>query len=279
MKIPTFAVIIMQGVFGTIPGAALTFLTMYFQYLGVSDAVCALMNSLRIVGECCGGLLGGIIGDMLNARIPKYGRALTAQISVLSSLPFMYAIFIAVPRSVSFVGVYAGLLFLHGLIGSWVAPGCICPTICDTIPRRFLASAYAWELALVFCSGNTVGPLLVGWTSQKFFGYRLSTDQVTEMKSGDRQQNAEALGHALFFSCAIPYAMCAALFTLLYLTYANDTLAASALDKSDESGTDTGDPAPPTSETWLLSKRPRPHHAASPQADKADKADKVGVPI
>lgn len=260
MQIPTFAVIILQGIFGTIPGAALSFSTMYFQYTGISDTTVALINSLRIVGDACGGLLGGIIGDGLALRSPSYGRAMTAQISMVACLPLVYVIFLGLNRSEASAGSYAGLLFLHGLVGSWMAPGCLCPIMCDIIPKRCLGSAYAWELALVFASGNTMGPLLVGTMAQRLFGYKLSTEEVGEMPPDRRGQNAEALGMSLLFASAVPYAICAVLCSLMYLTYPGDTRAASESNLSDECTSSDGDPGslPPTETTRLVANGMRP---------------------
>jgi len=258
LRVPTFGVIILQGIFGTIPGAALSFLTMYFQYTGISDSMAALINSLRIIGDACGGLLGGIIGDMLTVHSPAYGRALTAQFSILASLPFIYLIFMVVPRRESMVGTYAGLLFMHGLTSSWVTPGCICPVMCDIVPRRSLASAYAWELALVFCSGNSIGPLMVGMMSQRLFGYRLSTEQIDDMPPEDRAQNAKALGKALFFSSALPYAICALLFSLLYFTYSRDCKRAELSEEmggGSGSSTDGEKSQKPSEHSQLISRR------------------------
>lgn len=252
MRVPTFAVIILQGVFGTIPGAALSFATMYFQYMGISDSMSALINSLRIVGDACGGLLGGLIGDSLAQLSPPYGRAITAQISLLLCLPFVYAIFVAVPQDQSMVATFAGLLFMHGLTCSWVAPGCICPVLCDIVPKRSLASAYAWEMALVFASGNSIGPILVGWLSQRIFGYRLSTQQVHNMSPEARSQNAQALGKSLFLSSALPYAICAALFSLLYCTYTHDCRRATESEGSEGGLTSGKESEPLTEETRLL---------------------------
>jgi len=206
---------------------------MYFQYIGISDSMCALINSLRIVGEACGGLLGGLIGDMFAAVSPAYGRALTAQVSIVACLPFVHAIFVAVPREEAMLGTWAGLLFLHGLVGSWVAPGCICPVMCDIVPRRSLASAYAWEMALVFASGNSLGPVLVGVMSQRLFGYKLSTEQVSSMSPAARQKNAEALGKSLFLCSALPYVICASLFSFLYFTYTHDVRMAAESEGSE----------------------------------------------
>jgi len=239
LTIPTFCVILLQGVFGTIPGAALSFTTMYFQYTGISDTMVALINSLRILGDAIGGLIGGIIGDMLAAWSPKYGRAITAQVSVIGCVPLVYFIFLGLPRTEENWAIYGGLLMLHGVIGSWVAPGCLCPVMCDIIPKRCLASAYAWELAVVFASGNTLGPVLVGSMSQSFFGYRLSTDQVRDMQPELREQNAEALGLSVLFATAVPYTVCAVVLSLMYVTYPKDVQAATVSDRMDWNVDDT----------------------------------------
>eukprot|EP00448_Togula_jolla_P009783 CAMPEP_0170600070 /NCGR_PEP_ID=MMETSP0224-20130122/17141_1 /TAXON_ID=285029 /ORGANISM="Togula jolla, Strain CCCM 725" /LENGTH=452 /DNA_ID=CAMNT_0010924777 /DNA_START=48 /DNA_END=1406 /DNA_ORIENTATION=+ len=233
IRIPTFCVIILQGVFGTVPGAAFSFITMFFQYMGISDFEVALVIALRVIGEACGGLLGGTVGDGLHNWSHKYGRALTAQISILSSIPMVLLIFLCIPRNVTMITAFGGLLFLHGVMGAWVAPGCICPIMCEIVPRSSLASAYAWELALVFCSGNLFGPMMVGLLSQQIFGYTLSDEPVSQMKPEIRQQNAEALGKALFLSSAIPYVLCAALFTLLYFTYEKDCRNAQSSDNEE----------------------------------------------
>jgi len=264
MRVPTFTVIIAQGIFGTIPGAAMSFTTMYFQYTGLSDSLCALINSLRIIGDACGGLVGGLVGDFLHSVSPTYGRAVTAQISVIASWPFVYMIFYGTPQLEGMAATYGGLLFLHGLVGSWVAPGCICPIMCEIVPKRSLASAYAWELAIVFCSGNTIGPVLVGVLSQQIFGYKMSTKQVMDMPLEERQENARALGQSLFFSSALPYAVCAVLFTLLYRTYAADARNATESEGSDscQSCAEGGTPSKPTTRTKLLVARPEEKHDA-----------------
>eukprot|EP00429_Kryptoperidinium_foliaceum_P011827 CAMPEP_0176044764 /NCGR_PEP_ID=MMETSP0120_2-20121206/22218_1 /TAXON_ID=160619 /ORGANISM="Kryptoperidinium foliaceum, Strain CCMP 1326" /LENGTH=485 /DNA_ID=CAMNT_0017378169 /DNA_START=52 /DNA_END=1510 /DNA_ORIENTATION=- len=232
LGIPTFGVILLQGVFGTIPGAALSFTTMYFQYAGISDTMVALINALRILGDAVGGLLGGMVGDALATWSPRYGRALTAQVSVIACIPLTYMIFLGLPRTEQSWATYGGLLFLHGLVGSWVAPGCICPVMCDIVPKRCLASAYAWELAIVFASGNTLGPVLVGAMSEELFGYHLSTEQVADMPSDVRDRNADALGMSVLFASIVPYTACAILMSLLYKTYPTDAKIAHMRDPS-----------------------------------------------
>jgi MFS family permease len=257
LKIPTFNVIVLQGIFGTIPGAAFSFLVMYFQYIGISDFAAALVISLHVIGDACGGLLGGVIGDALAIWSPRYGRAITAQISAVVAIPIVAALFLMAPRDVSMTSCYAGILFMLGLTSSWVAPGCICPVMCDIVPRSSLGSAYAWELAIVFCSGNVLGPLLVGVLSERVFGYQLTNQQVNDMEPAVRQANARALGNSLFFSSAVPYAICAIIFVALFFTHHQDSrqrdlLSCSELD--DEPAIEEA--VPPATEATRLAEAP-----------------------
>merc|ERR1719247_3094211 len=42
-RIPTFRVLVLQGMFGSIPWSALSFLTLFFQYIGMTDLRASLL--------------------------------------------------------------------------------------------------------------------------------------------------------------------------------------------------------------------------------------------
>ena len=90
--------------------------------------------------------------------------------------------------------LFAGILFTMGLFTSWEVPGCLQPVMMKIVPRRHLSSAFSWDVAMdrsserfafrragrtlverfgaqVFASGNTIGPLLVGFIAQDLFKY------------------------------------------------------------------------------------------------------------
>jgi len=257
MKIPTFRVIILQGVFGTIPSAAQSFTTMYLQYMGVSNAMCGLILALRTVGEGLGNALGGYLGDIAHMRRPTDGRIFIAMFSVLVNIPFLYAIFMGVSKSQDLSAFFAGLLFTSGVFTSWEVAGCLCPVVIDIVPRRQLSSAFAWNVAIVFTSGNMIGPMLVGVTAQKIFHYKLTTESIEDMSVDMRERNAEALGKSLCFSSIVPCIISALIFTMLFCTYASDKR--NLQDHEDSVGTDSDAPEaskePPTETSHLLTKR------------------------
>jgi len=222
LRLGSFRVIVLQGVFGTIPGAAQAFTTMYFQYLSISNHMCGLIIAMRTVGEGIGGAVGGYLGDAANSISPRNGRTWVAMLSVTASIPFLYIIYMGIPREASLSLLFAGVLFAMGLLTTWEVPGCLQPVVMDIIPRRDLSSAFSWDIAIVFASGNTIGPLLVGFIAQDVFDYHYSTERVAHMTPELREHNASALGRAIFFSCVIPAVISAMNFSLLFWTYPED---------------------------------------------------------
>ena len=93
LRIPTFALIIAQGIVGSIPYASLVFLTLYLQLLGMSDASASALVALYLVGGGLGGLLGGWIGDEAARKYPNHGRIFVTQFSVASGIPCALVIF------------------------------------------------------------------------------------------------------------------------------------------------------------------------------------------
>ena len=89
MSIPTFVLLVLQGVPGATPWQALSFLTMYWLTLGYSPSAAATIVALTKLGSAFGAYLGGVFGDFC-ARKCSAGRVLVAQLSVVLGVPFWY---------------------------------------------------------------------------------------------------------------------------------------------------------------------------------------------
>ena len=61
-----------QGLFGNISWSALNFLTMWFQYTGLSDTQAAILFGTCIFFGGCGAILGGHLGDCLTASCSRW---------------------------------------------------------------------------------------------------------------------------------------------------------------------------------------------------------------
>ena len=57
----------------------MSFLTMWFQYVGFNDFQSSVLSSQLLVGGAFGGLLGGVLGDWAAVKSPDHGRIYVAQ--------------------------------------------------------------------------------------------------------------------------------------------------------------------------------------------------------
>ncbi|CAJ1340582.1 unnamed protein product [Effrenium voratum] len=235
------------------------------QYLGVSNSMCdlaagGLILALRTVGEGLGNALGGHLGDLAHIKRPNNGRIYVAMFSVLSNIPFVYAIFMGVDKNADLSVFFAGLLFLSGTLTSWEVTGCLNPVVTiDIVPRRQLSSAFAWNVAMVFTSGNMIGPMLVGLTAQNVFHYKLTTESVDKMSASLRQHNAEALGKSLCVTSIVPSVISAVIFSMLFCTYAKDKRHLQESEGSESDVPEEAKETPSGSNSWASAcRRPLP---------------------
>ncbi|KAF8688734.1 hypothetical protein HU200_042212 [Digitaria exilis] len=87
IQIPTFQVFVAQGVSGSFPWSALSFMSMWLELMGFSHEETAIFTTIFAVATSIGGLLGGKMGDFLAQRYPNAGRIILSQISAGSAVP------------------------------------------------------------------------------------------------------------------------------------------------------------------------------------------------
>jgi len=228
LTIPTFRAIALQGIFGTIPAAALAFGTMYLQYCGLPDATAAICFAMYPVGSGFGCLLGGSIGDRMAIWSPQHGRALTAEASVSLGMPIIVLIFLAVPRT-PLAPIFGALFLTLGLVASWCPTGCNKPVFLDVVPGDHQASVMSWEKAIETTSGQLMGPSIVSNLALMVFGYQSAAESVSYMSAEQRMNNASSLGKALVAATLVPWAICLMCYVRLHWTYQIDVDAAEAL--------------------------------------------------
>ena len=73
-RMRTFQLLVLQGVFGSIPWNALSFSTLWLQHSGYDDATAAHIAAWHVIGVVCGNVLGGVLGDAAARRSPDRGR-------------------------------------------------------------------------------------------------------------------------------------------------------------------------------------------------------------
>lgn len=221
VRIPTFGIIIIQGIVGSVPYASLIFLTLYFQLMGMSNFDASLLVALYLAGGGVGGLLGGWIGDRAAGRFPDHGRIVATQFSVIVGVPFSLLLFKGLPMGgdPGTVWLYRGVITAFAVLTAWPAPCCNNPAFAEIVPaaQRNLIYAFdrCFEGAMAACSAP-----LVGLLAQRWFGFS-GASKVTGDAALDLN-NARALGSALLAFTTIPWAFCFLMYSGLHLTYPRD---------------------------------------------------------
>jgi hypothetical protein len=71
-----------QGIVGTMPWNAITFLTLWLQLLGFSNWEASVLSAVFYGASSSGALIGGFVADRAAQAAPNSGRVITAQFSV-----------------------------------------------------------------------------------------------------------------------------------------------------------------------------------------------------
>ncbi|XP_047051421.1 uncharacterized protein LOC124656781 [Lolium rigidum] len=221
IQIPTFQIFVAQGVSGSFPWSALSFLSMWLELVGFSHGATAVFITVFSVATSIGGLLGGMMGDALARRYPNAGRIVLSQISAGSGVPLAAILLLGLPNDPSTGAAHALVLFAMGLIISWNGAATNSPIFAEIVPVKSRTSIYALDNAFESILASFAPPI-VGFMSQHLYGFKLAGGDAAG-KNGERdRENAASLAKALYTAIAIPFTICAAIYSFLYCSYPRD---------------------------------------------------------
>lgn len=224
LEIPTFQVIVAQGIFGTIPWSSLNFLIFYFQYVGISDFSASTLGAASLAGGALGGIFGGLVADQLSRWSPYHGRPFAAQISVASGIPTLAMILVGLPRDPAYYSYYLCLVFIFGLMASWCAAGVNRPILAEIVEEGDRASVFSWMVSIDGAFGAMLGAPMVGLLAERIFGYSPSRAPVADMAPAAKAANCDALAKALLMCSAVPWMLCFICYGILHWTYSRDVV-------------------------------------------------------
>ncbi|CAL4998572.1 unnamed protein product [Urochloa decumbens] len=263
LAVPTFQIIVAQGIAGSIPWSALNFSAMWLELVGFTHWQTSVITGLYLFATALGALFGGVIGDPMARRFPNAGRIALAQISSASALPLAAVLLLALPNDPSTGVAHAVVFFIMGFAISWNASSTNNPIFAEIVPEKARTTVYALDKCFeaVFAS---FAPPIVGVLAERVFGYKpVSSDTSVDT---DRE-NAAALAKAVYTEIAVPMAICCLTYTFLYRTYPRDRDRARKellMASDDQLGEEAGDRAVRTREDeessvgslnqWLISR-------------------------
>ena len=199
LKIPTIWVAIGQGLAGSMPWVVLgSFLiTWLVNERNIPSENATLVFAGIVVGTVISNIIGGFLGDWAEQKSPKYGRTVIGQISIVSGIPLTYILFTQTDDW-SLWGIIA-LSFVTALMISWPGKGAKEPMMQGVVPPELRGTAFSMttfiESGFAAVAGVIAGSL---------------ADNI-------------GLTQALLWTVPFPWIICAALFSLFYITYPKDS--------------------------------------------------------
>jgi predicted MFS family arabinose efflux permease len=119
VKIPSFQIIVAQGITGSLPWSALSFAPMWLELVGFTHNQTGALTAIFALATSLGGLFGGKMGDYLSVRFPDSGRILLSQISSASAVPIAALLLLGLPDDSSTSVLHGLVIFIMGLSISW----------------------------------------------------------------------------------------------------------------------------------------------------------------
>eukprot|EP00929_Paragymnodinium_shiwhaense_P112894 TRINITY_DN81156_c0_g1_i1.p1 TRINITY_DN81156_c0_g1~~TRINITY_DN81156_c0_g1_i1.p1 ORF type:complete len:522 (-),score=84.09 TRINITY_DN81156_c0_g1_i1:345-1910(-) len=231
LSIPTFCIMILQGVFGTIPWSVMGNMILYMAKCGMKDEFTAVLSAAQLLSTIAGNLIGGKVADVLARRLGYHGRPLNAQISVALGILPMYLIFWGIPPESGDFWVYIVLNIAFGLLGTWAQSGTNYPVLSEIVPADARARVMAWEGAFENSVAMAIGPPAVALIATGMFGYDFGAERKAaeeaqkagvEPSEEERLNNARALGAAMAAVVCVPWFIAFLAYGLLHFTYPRD---------------------------------------------------------
>ena len=224
--VPTFVIIVLQGIAGSMPWTAMGFSTLYLQTQGFSDFKAGLVASAFSLGCAIGSALGGVFGDAAHRRFGNRGRVAVNQFSVAVSIPATLVTLKWLPMGTGapdsangLLGIYAPVFFAAGLMISWCGTN-NSAIFSQVVPEQLRSSIYAFDRAFETAIGSLANPIVGALTP--VFGFKGTLKYADDTPPSVIAGNARALANAMLVMMIVPWVICFFAFCGLYWTIDRD---------------------------------------------------------
>jgi len=222
----SFWVLILQGAFASTTVKAMTYQTMWYQYLGFSDVKSSTIASAVPLGCMFGALFSGYASDRIACVYPRHGRIFFGQLAdLIKLLVLLYCFVLAGDPSPDEPGIFLERIcvsFLFGFFSIMTYTAVVKPLFAEIVPVHMIAQVIAVAAALDGTLASIASTPVVGWITQHVFHYQSTTASISAMPESMRQNNAEALGHSIAAVSLVSTFLTIVSFALLHLTYPQD---------------------------------------------------------
>jgi len=203
LQYPTFVLMILQGIFGSIPWIVLGNLNLYARLCGFEKWTLFWIQFPGIFGVA-GGYFGGIVSDFLVSKIGCRGRPLTAMMTVGFGIPLEFMLFYGIPpgSALNTVWVFFGIQSLFNFLAIWAQPGCNFPVLGQIVVGKDRNKVMCWEMAFENTMAQIIGNLAVPIVITLLDG-----DNI-EYEGSPNLEDARTLGLASTIVIVVPWTIC-----------------------------------------------------------------------
>merc|ERR1712060_608296 len=217
LRYPSFALMIAQGIFGSVPWLVIGNINLYARLCGFETRTLFWLSAPGLFGVL-GGFLGGAVSDFLYRKVGPRGRPLTAMLTVAMGVPLQFIMWygIAPGSALNTVWVFFVIQALFNLTAGWAQPGCNFPVLGQIVTGKDRNKVMCWEMAFENTCATIIGsnavPLVISW---------LGSDNIDYDGAADLEQ-ARALGSAQAIMVCCPWLICFAVYSLLLWSFPVD---------------------------------------------------------
>ncbi|KAJ0097050.1 hypothetical protein Patl1_27245 [Pistacia atlantica] len=187
IKIPSFQIIVAQGVSGSFPWSALSFAPMWLELIGFSHNLTAFLMTFFVISSG-------------------------------SAIPIAAILLLALPDDPSTAFIHGLVFFIMGLCISWNGPR----HEQEIVPEKSRTSIYALDRSFESIL-SSFAPPIVGILAQHVYGYKPVPKGASDsIEIETDRQNATSLAKALYTAVGIPMTLCCFIYSFLYCTYPRD---------------------------------------------------------
>merc|ERR1711992_77912 len=214
LKYPSFVLMILQGIFGSIPWLVLGNLNLYARLCGFEKWTLFWLGVPGFFGVA-GGFIGGLVSDFLVTKIGYRGRPLTAMLTVGFGIPLQFMLWYGIPPGSAFntLWVFMAINVLFNLFANWAQPGCNFPVLGQIVTGKDRNKVMCWEMAFENTMATIIGSNAVPLVIQAF-----GSDKITYDGQPDLEQ-ARTLGLSQTIVICIPWMICFAVYSLLLWSF------------------------------------------------------------
>jgi MFS family permease len=220
ITIPSFCFLATQGVFGCMPWHAMHYLTLYFQYNGLSDSQVGWLFGVRTALGSLGAIIGGVLGDAWNRRWKYHGRIMVAVISVVGGIPLMlWCLYL--PNNDAYFFMATLTLALFQMTATWTCNAVNRPVSAMIVNESDRGTIFALQNATESLLSAVIAyPILAYLASQS--NYQGARTTIANMPEEQRLENAASLRSTMLPLIVVPWLICASFYAALNYTLPRD---------------------------------------------------------